>query len=163
MSQLEINILVATLLDYPWTETLDAPKLTGIPPHICIMAEVEQLKNEIKNLRDTLIKDIKNELTERGIGGSDYFTKIILDQMNAKFMTLSEQVQKIYTPPTDSSFEVDQAVNEDIGWNMQDEGNFFEEIPNKEQFSPEELRAKEADEHRKSAFHVKKRVFEVGM
>ncbi|GFH55956.1 hypothetical protein CTEN210_12433 [Chaetoceros tenuissimus] len=61
---IEIRELAATA--YPWDRTSDTPVLTGIPPHVLAMAEMEKLKLEVQSLKETLLSGIREELDCRG-------------------------------------------------------------------------------------------------
>ena len=63
---------------YPWEATSDTPKLTGIPPHVLLMAEIEEMKNKFEKLNVTFKGDMNDALDERGVGGSEYHTNCIL-------------------------------------------------------------------------------------
>ena len=63
---------------YPWDSTVDTPKITGVPPHVLLMAEIEELKKKFDALQVTIRTDMKDALDERGVGGSEYHTNSIL-------------------------------------------------------------------------------------
>ena len=64
---------------YPWDSTVDTPKITGVPPHVLLMAEIEELKIKFDALQVTIKSDMKDALDERGVGGSEYHTNSILE------------------------------------------------------------------------------------
>ena len=55
---------------YPWNSTVDTPKITGVPPHVLLMAELEEIKIIFDALQNSIKNDIKDALDERGVGGS---------------------------------------------------------------------------------------------
>ena len=63
---------------FPWNATRETPKLTGVPPHVLLMAEMEQLRQRFDVLQATMKEDLNAALDERGIGGSEYHTNSIL-------------------------------------------------------------------------------------
>mmetsp|Transcript_21038 Transcript_21038/g.25871 ORF Transcript_21038/g.25871 Transcript_21038/m.25871 type:complete len:633 (+) Transcript_21038:146-2044(+) len=67
---------------YPWTKTCDTPTFTGIPPHILILAELEELKMKFTQLTESMRKGLNEELNERGVGGSEYHTNQILQAIS---------------------------------------------------------------------------------
>jgi len=60
---------------YPWTKTEATPTFTGLPPHITILANFEQLKLEMKETRDTILNEVEAELNRRRIGSQSHFDK----------------------------------------------------------------------------------------
>ena len=44
---------------FPWDATEDTPSITGIPPHTTLLAEIENLRLFITDLKVMLKKDIK--------------------------------------------------------------------------------------------------------
>ena len=64
---------------YPWKNTDYTPKITGVPPHVLLMAEVEVLKEKFEKLWLDINYDIKGILYERGVGGNEFHTNSILD------------------------------------------------------------------------------------
>ena len=63
----------------PWEATKFSPKMTGVPPHIIIMAKMEELMLKFNALRVNLKDDFGGMLDCRGVGGSEYHTNQILD------------------------------------------------------------------------------------
>ena len=63
---------------YPWNNTDYTPKITGVPPHVLLVAEMEVLKAKFDNLRLDINDDIKGMLDERGVGGNEFNTNSIL-------------------------------------------------------------------------------------
>ena len=64
---------------YPWNSTVDTPKITGVPPHVLLMAELEELKIKFDALQNSIKSDMKDALDERGVGGSEFHTNSILE------------------------------------------------------------------------------------
>ena len=54
------EFLKVARIAFPWNSTEDTPKLTGIPPHVLLMAEIEDLKNKFQGLQAT----IKHDMTD---------------------------------------------------------------------------------------------------
>ena len=73
-----MKILNLAQVAYPWDSTVDTPKITGVPPHVLLMAEIEELKKKFDALQVTIRTDMKDALDERGVGGSEYHTNSIL-------------------------------------------------------------------------------------
>lgn len=66
---------------YPWNSTFDTPKITGVPPHVLLMAELEELKIKLDALQMSIKSDMKDALDERGVGGSKFYTNSILETL----------------------------------------------------------------------------------
>ena len=66
---------------YPWNKTLEAPAFTGIPPHVSLLADIEELKEEVKSLKEQFSKDLNIIMDERGVGGSGFCTRRILEAL----------------------------------------------------------------------------------
>ena len=64
---------------YPWDSTADTPKITGVPPHVLLMAEIEELKIKFQALQIHIKSDMKDALDERGVGSSEFHTNSILE------------------------------------------------------------------------------------
>jgi hypothetical protein len=58
---------------YSWSKTAVTPTFTGLPPHITILAKVEQLKLEMKTTRDAILTGVEAELNRRRIGSQSHF------------------------------------------------------------------------------------------
>ncbi len=69
------NIQAAATVKYPWTKTEAIPTLTGLPPHITIMANFEQLKIEMKETKNAILSGVEAALDKRHIGSQSYFDK----------------------------------------------------------------------------------------
>ena len=66
-------------IPYPWNNTDYTPKITGVPPHVLLMAEMELSKAKFEKLRLDINSDIKGMLDERGLGGNEFHTNSIRD------------------------------------------------------------------------------------
>lgn len=69
---------------YPWNQTQYTPYLTGIPPHVVMMAEIERLKNDLQQQTQDIIASVRNELDNRRVGGDLYETSKILEEIKEK-------------------------------------------------------------------------------
>ncbi|GFH59857.1 hypothetical protein CTEN210_16333 [Chaetoceros tenuissimus] len=64
----------AAKIAYPWNKTEDTPSFTGIPPHVTILAQNEFIKKELLELKSIIPVSIGDELNQRGIGTTEFFT-----------------------------------------------------------------------------------------
>ena len=116
---------------YPWEATSDTPKLTGVPPHVLLMAEIEDLKNKFETLKIAIKGDMKDALDERGVGGSEYHTNCILNAIKQTEGVMLNRIQG----------EVSSRIpSEDSGGSLviMNEDNALENVF--EGIDPEELR-----------------------
>jgi hypothetical protein len=68
-------VLNAARIAYPWDATEDTPKFTGIPPHVSLLAKQESLQIELGQLRESIASMIGDELNDRGIGCTEFYTR----------------------------------------------------------------------------------------
>lgn len=73
------DIMKCAQVRCPWKRTEYTPKATGVPPHVLVMAEFEELKEKFDSLREGITGDIANMMDERGVGGSEFHTNSILN------------------------------------------------------------------------------------
>ena len=64
---------------HPWESSKFSPKITGVPPHVLLMAKMEELMLKFNTLRVDMKDDFGGMLDHRGIGGSEFHTNIILE------------------------------------------------------------------------------------
>ncbi len=80
----------AATVKYPWSKTAATPTFTGLPPHITILANFEQLKIEMKATRDTILTGVEAELNKRHIGSQSHFDKkeilLRMDELHNELM-----------------------------------------------------------------------------
>ena len=122
---------------YPWNSTVDTPKITGVPPHVLLMAELEELKIKFDALQNSIKSDMKDALDERGVGGSEFHTNSILEAIKVSetkmLSSYSKEIPSLVSEEsgtlviTDENNALDN-VNEGIsdidlanGGNIQDE------------------------------------------
>jgi hypothetical protein len=60
---------------YPWEATSDTPMFTGIPPHAYLLAKQRELQNELEKLRKSIGTIISDELSSRGVGCTEFYTR----------------------------------------------------------------------------------------
>ena len=78
---------------YPWDSTDRTPMLTGIPPHISILAQLESVKKELKKNKEEILSGITKELDDCRIGLNSYFeSQEVITKME---MLHSEMLAKI--------------------------------------------------------------------
>jgi hypothetical protein len=63
---------------YPWTRTKNAPTITGIPPHVVLLAKMEILQNSFHELKNSLLSGVKTMLDERNVGTPEYYHREVM-------------------------------------------------------------------------------------
>ena len=74
------------VIRYPWNKTSNTPLFTGLPPHIMIMVEMEELKSVLKKQRSEIVGDARDELNRREVGGDAFIANEILEEVRPKFV-----------------------------------------------------------------------------
>ena len=52
---------------YPWNKTCNTPIFTGLPPHVMIMVDMEELKTVLKDQWKHISADLRDVLNKRHI------------------------------------------------------------------------------------------------
>ena len=69
------------VVKYPWDATEETPKLTGIPPHVALLAKLENLSRQMAKFKDKFRGVLVEELDSRHIGGDSYHAQKILSEL----------------------------------------------------------------------------------
>ena len=72
------DVLACTTIKHSWDTTSNAPKLTGMPPHVSIVAKFEELKQTFEEVRKNIKADVEEQLNARGVGGNEFHANKIL-------------------------------------------------------------------------------------
>ena len=70
------------------------PVLTGVPPHILIMAQLTDMQRSQLDLADNIVNRMKDELDQRDIGGG-YHASVVMQSMNDHYETIMKEFDKI--------------------------------------------------------------------
>ena len=80
------DITSIAVVKYPWNKTEETPVSTGVPPHVLHMAdmhelqlELKSLKQEMKDMKTSLMDEIKQEMTNRGFGSTEHNTGQLME------------------------------------------------------------------------------------
>ena len=57
------------IISYPWDDDKWCPRITGVPPHVCIMSQMEKLSRNQKEIPNGLRQALVSELDKRGTNG----------------------------------------------------------------------------------------------
>jgi hypothetical protein len=71
-----------TVCHYPWNKTIKTPVFTGVPPHVLMMSEMEQLKMVIARQKYEIIEGMGEELDRCHVGNDAYQANGILNEVN---------------------------------------------------------------------------------
>ena len=92
-THIPIEIQAAATVKYPWTSTAATPTLTGLPPHITILANFESMRIEMELTKNAIIACVAEELDRRRIGSQSHFDKQeIIDAMTTMHTEVLKKV-----------------------------------------------------------------------
>jgi hypothetical protein len=79
---------------FPWNKTASMPTFTGLPPHVCILAQLEGLKEKMECKGDRRISQVKDDLNGRWLGSQSYFdTEEIIAKMGEFHKEMIQRVE----------------------------------------------------------------------
>ncbi len=52
----------AATVQFPWIKTAFTPSFTGLPPHVSILAQLQELKAAIEKSQQEIVEGVKNDL-----------------------------------------------------------------------------------------------------
>ena len=55
---LQPQVRLHARIAYPWNKGLETPAFTGIPHHVSLLADIAELKEEVKSFKEQLSKDL---------------------------------------------------------------------------------------------------------
>jgi len=108
----------AAVVKFPWTKTASTPSFTGLPPHVCLLAQLEGLKAEIAASKDEIIAGVKSDLDGRRLGSQSYFDKEEIIAKMAEFHV--EMMRKVEVVGRNSSTAI-QAGCRDVDFTVGDQ------------------------------------------
>ena len=68
------------VIQFPWKQTKQTPVLTGVSPHILILAKLSNMERSHLNLADKIVNKMTKELDEQDIGGG-YKASVVMKSM----------------------------------------------------------------------------------
>lgn len=83
-------------MKFPWEQTADMTKLSGIPPYVMMMSDLRQLEAKLDSMSDRLMEQMVHELNERDIGGGMHHASQIQEQLrtlNDEFKSLRNRIR----------------------------------------------------------------------
>ena len=89
----------------------------GIPPHVSLLADIAELKEEVIILKEQFSKDLNIIMDERGVGDSDFCTRRILEALEKQTNKLLEtQEERLQRRDAESSkhIMVPYVINEEV-------------------------------------------------
>ena len=100
---------------YPWNSTPSMPALTGVPPHILIMAQLKNMQRNQLELKDNIVKGLKEELDQRDIGGG-YHASVVMESINEHHKSIMKELNEIISKQNDNSVESETNQNNNKGF-----------------------------------------------
>lgn len=100
------EIVELAVVRFPWDKTEDTPKLTGIPPHVLHMAEMEELKIELRDVKEQvknmkadlmeqfpkLMQDFKDEMDRRDFGSREFNIERMMEMIASNAAQQTEAI-----------------------------------------------------------------------
>jgi len=81
-------------VSYPWNKDVNSPVLTGIPPHILVLAQLDSLTRSQLTIADEVVTRIKEELDNRDIGGG-YHASRLISEMNESHSKIIDSISEV--------------------------------------------------------------------
>ena len=109
---------------HPWESSRYSPKITGVPPHVLLMAKMEELMHKFTTLRGDIKTDFDGLLDHRGVGGSEFHTNQILEAINALSLSTSSGLNTSNTSNNEDDISTPNMIindEEDLISNSSDE------------------------------------------
>jgi len=70
-------------VSYPWDKDDNSPVLTGIPPHILVLAQLDKLTRSQLTVADDVVNRMRDELDNRDIGGGYHASRLMNEMQSA--------------------------------------------------------------------------------
>jgi hypothetical protein len=88
------DIQCLSRISYPWNETHDTPRFSGIPPHVLLMSDMEEIKAELMTLRSNIANDVKVMLKEQCMTSSTLTIEQIENVLEKQTRTMIDELLK---------------------------------------------------------------------
>ena len=133
------------VVKYPWNATSETPEITGIPPDIVLLAEMEALQLKMQDLKDELKSSFKSvlidQLDQREVGGSGFARgNEILKKVEALLHKVSVASSAAQAPvdPSPPPFDDPGTLQHDVGYCVSDndEQDIILELDEPERMAP---------------------------
>ena len=79
-------------MKYPYNKTHNIPEFTGIPPHVIIMVEMEELKYILVKQIQDIVMDLREELDRKNVRGDTYQSNGILEEVTLLHDSMMESL-----------------------------------------------------------------------
>lgn len=170
------DITSIAVVKYPWNKTEDTPVSTGVPPHVLHMAdmhelqlELKSLKQEMKDMKTSLMDAIKQEMTNRGFGSTEHNTGQLMDLITSVTAKQTEALTDIVNRLTEKANLTTTSYQEAVSTSaaeyedfVMEEEDFVEcDIP--ADATPEQALLSRQNTIRRSNEIVAKRQYKVGI
>ena len=81
-------------VSYPWDKDINSPVLTGIPPHILVLAQLDNLTRSQLKIADEVVVRMKEELDNRDIVGG-YHASQLIKEMNLSHSKIINSISEV--------------------------------------------------------------------
>jgi len=174
---LPVGIRQHATICFPWSKTKNSPTITGIPPHVVLLAEMEALKNKFHELNRSLLSGIKNMLDERNIGTPEYYHQEVMRSLQEVQDNLIQKLSSVSSVglSANQSLTIDDVDMNDAPFDLHDENEDLpEEIEGVEQItatsdatpnavSRDRILLLEREKRAKTKAVLKKRFLKIGL
>ena len=75
----------------------NAPRLTGIPPHIVILNNLSGISEHVTDCADEVVEKIKKDLDNRMVGGDKHQASMVLDQVQGVHREMQRMIWDLQT------------------------------------------------------------------
>jgi hypothetical protein len=156
------DIIQCAVVRHPWEKTEYTPKATGVPPHVVMMAELQEMQKKFGELRTSIREDISGILDSRlhNINSAEFHTNNILAAIEESAKKVDELLALSGTNNHSTNDQDDSMVGEFV---LEDEGLTLEEDPLGENIETDEERLHRIRRNaEKSKAALKRRKMKIG-
>ena len=139
----DVEFQKCAVVAFPWNATKYTPFFTGIPPHVMMMTELESLRLKLVEHKNDIIDGLKDELDRRDLGGVEYQTRVVLDEVKKAHDEMIRRMEDMKV--SKNSATIDQLNNSndyfyiDNGDEEEEESDFYNDTLQEEEGQREEV------------------------
>ena len=103
----------AATVRMPWKKTANTPAFTGMPPHVSILSQLEEVKLQLKAATDKILNGVKEDLDGRRLGSESYFAKEeIVKEIQSMRADMTQRIDSIARSSTSYALQVPYNVQQ---------------------------------------------------
>ena len=111
-------------VSYPWDKDINTPVLTGIPPHILVLSQLDSPTRSQLKIADEVMERMKNELDNRDIGGGYHASKLV-EEMSKAHNDIIKKITEVKTialsASNDASMSLVTGGCDENSWKLNDQ------------------------------------------